>query len=398
MSSASNPTPELSPLHLLTDHYDPPVKDDARRAVAGLLAAIAGVAAVFAGVAANSDPGWLLACIVFAAVAAGLAVTVELPDISALLERRPKLPNSAQSPALQSPVVVPVPSLIDQAFTVTSQQEHSNTEEVAPTVGLPTPVTLGRWRYTSDGHEASAAMMALDAYMPGAGNHLQLADRPPWVRVATLIPCSQIGPDAQPAQLWRNFVGLLKDQPVTSLVNGLTRPVMGVQWTRLATTSTGTIQAVYTPGEESEAVASARLELPDGTRRYFHDFASAVLVLHFEPPAGSDNAPLPVGPVAWTDHIKRALELPDALNTLLTNRLDLSTSGDPAVTVGFRLDAPHDLTEIIDITGLNVLPGGQHGRQAIGYCIADPDGGVSAGVVVDRMINHVLMYALQAER
>jgi len=42
-------------------------------------------------------------------------------------------------------------------------------------------------------------------------------------------------------------------------------------------------------------MASARLELPDGTRRYFHDFASAVLVLHFEPPVGSSNAPLPAG-------------------------------------------------------------------------------------------------------
>jgi hypothetical protein len=56
-----------------------------------------------------------------------------------------------------------------------------------------------------------------------------------------------------------------------------------------------------------------------------------------------------------------------------------------------------DLAEIIGITDLTELPGGHHGRQAIGYFIADPDG-ASAAEVVDRMISHVLLYALQAER
>jgi hypothetical protein len=93
----------------------------------------------------------------------------------------------------------------------------------------------------------------------------------------------------------------------------------------------------------------------------------------------------------------RALELPNALNRLLTQQLGLSTSGDPPVVLGFRLDAPNDLTEIIDITDLTELPGGQHGSQAIGYFIADPAGAGPAEVVT-RMINHVLMYALQAER
>jgi hypothetical protein len=51
----------------------------------------------------------------------------------------------------------------------------------------------------------------------------------------------------------------------------------------------------------------------------------------------------------------------------------------------------------MDITDLTELPGGQRGRQAIGYFIADPTGARPAEVVA-RMINHVLMYALQAER
>jgi len=219
----------------------------------------------------------------------------------------------------------------------------------------------------------------------------------PWIRFVALIRCSQIGPDVEPARLWSDFERFLKDQPVTSLVNGLTSPVPGVRWTRWATNSPGTIQGVLTSGEENAAIASARLELPDGTRRHFHDSASAVLALHFEPPADNRNAPFPAGPVAWTDHIKRALELPNSVNGFVSGQFGLTTSGDPPVVLGFRLDAPRDLAELFDVTGLNKLPGGQHGRQAIGYFIADPDG-TPAAEITNRMIDDVLRYGLQAER
>jgi hypothetical protein len=149
------------------------------------------------------------------------------------------------------------------------------------------------------------------------------------------------------------------------------------------------------PAGDPAQVATVRLELPDGSRKHFRDPGSALLILHFEPPIGS-SAPLPAGPVAWTDHIMHAMELPNALNRLLTQRFALSTSGDPQVVLGFRLDAPSDLAEMIDVTDLTKLPGGQHGRQAIGYFIANPTGGYPVEVVA-RMIKHVLMYALQVE-
>lgn len=195
----------------------------------------------------------------------------------------------------------------------------------------------------------------------------------------------------------KDFVQFLLGQPVISLVDNLTRHEKGARWTRYATNSAGVVQAVLTPGEEEEAVASARLELPDGTRRYFHDFASAVLKLQFEPPAETANSPLPAGPAVWNDRLRRALDLPHALDGFLRDQLGLATSGDPPVVLGFRFDAPHDLAELIDVTGLHELPGGQHGRQAIGYLIADPDG-APPGDVVDRAIDHVLRYGLQSER
>ena len=255
---------------------------------------------------------------------------------------------------------------------------------------------LSRWRYTSDGHEARAALMAMESVMPGTGFRLQPGDRPWWVRFVVLLPCSQIGPDTEPAQLGKDFVQFLLGQPVIQLVDNMTRHERGARWTRYATYSAGAVQAVLTPGEEEEAVASARLGLPDGTRRYFHDFASAVLILHFEPPAGTANSP-PAGSAVWNDRLRQALDLPGALDGFLTDQLGLTTSGDPPVVLGFRFDAPHDLAELIDVSDLHELPGGQHARQAIGYLIADPDGAPSADVV-ERAIDDVLRYGLQSER
>ena len=349
----------------------PVVRDEARRTVAGLLIAIAGVTAGFAGVAGTSHPGWLIACIVIAAVATAVAAVVEFPDVKMLLDGHLRIPRFRRARALPSD---------------------------APAPSAPDPVILDTWQYTSDGQKARAAMMATESGMPGTGSQLLSGDRPAWIRFVVLIPCSKISPETEPGQLWPDFERFLKNQPVTSLVNSLTRPVSGVRWRRWAPGSTGNIQAVFTPGQEEEAVASARLMLPDGSLRFTASgTASAVLILHFEPPAGSHDVPLPAGPVAWTDHMMRALELPTALNRLLTHQFGLSTSGDPQVVLGFRLEASNDLTEIIDITDLTKLPGGQHGRQAIGYFIADSTGAHSAEVV-ERMINHVLMYALQAER
>jgi hypothetical protein len=89
--------------------------------------------------------------------------------------------------------------------------------------------------------------------------------------------------------LGKDFVQFLLRQPVIQLTDNLTRHERGAQWTRYATNSAGAVQAVLTPGEEEEPVASARLELPDGTPRYLHDFGSGVPILHLELPAETAN-------------------------------------------------------------------------------------------------------------
>ena len=93
----------------------------------------------------------------------------------------------------------------------------------------------------------------------------------------------------------------------------------------------------------------------------------------------------------------RALELPQALAVFLSRVAGLATSSAPPVTLGFRLEAQHDMAEFFDTSALHSLPGGQHKSQAIGYFIAD-NNGISATDAANRMITDVLRYALQAER
>jgi hypothetical protein len=71
-----------------------------------------------AGVAAASHPGWLIACIVIAVVAAGLAVVVEFPDVRALLEGRLRLPRLRlrpdRAPEVPALPAVPAPVFMGQ--------------------------------------------------------------------------------------------------------------------------------------------------------------------------------------------------------------------------------------------------------------------------------------------
>lgn len=247
---------------------------------------------------------------------------------------------------------------------------------------------------------AGSASMAFPLAASSASSSRRIASAcSRWMaaRAWASLASSAVPSAARALALWPIFMKFLKDQPVTSLVNSLTRPPLGTKWTRWATRGAGITDAVFTPGEEKDAVASARLELPDGVPRHGRDPGYAMLLLHFEPPAQSENRLMATGPVAWTDHMRRALELPDALNRLLTKQLGLSTSAPPPVVLGFRLEAQKDLAELIDITGLTNLPGGQHGSQAIGYFIDDSDG-EPPGEAASRMIRHVLLYALQTER
>lgn len=153
---------------------------------------------------------------------------------------------------------------------------------------------------------------------------------------------------------------------------------------------------MLTSGEEDEAIASARLELPENTVRQFRNPGFAMLVLHFEPLHRDGRSPRPASSEAWAERIVRVLEVSPALVGLLSGELDLGITPRIPVQVGVRLEAQGDMAEMIDVTGLEPMRGGQHTSQAIGYFNGDGNGDVPADAA-RRMIRDVLRYALAVE-
>ena len=145
-----------------------------------------------------------------------------------------------------------------------------------------------------------------------------------------------------------------------------------------------------------DGVASARLELPDGIRRHGRVEGYALLVVHVEP-RGADGTPAPpASPSSWRRRFERALQLPGAFAALLSGELGLTISGEPPAQAGVRLEAPRDMTELVDITGLATLPGAQRLSQFMVYLAACPDG-ASAVSAADRMTRQMLEEALKVD-
>jgi outer membrane protein assembly factor BamB len=252
---------------------------------------------------------------------------------------------------------------------------------------------VDRWNYTPDGTQASAVTPTMEIVLPGTGHGRWAEARPAWVRFAILVGCSGNSSDVGGRELWSQFQLFLQQEEVHSLVRKLSCVGKGLVWTRWATNSPGVIDAVLTPGDENDAVASARLVVPDVMHRQSGDQQYATLILHFESPRNSGKPIPPAGPQAWNDRIVQALKLPQAFATFLSETLGLATSGMPPASLGIWLEAQHDMTEHFDTKGLDPLRGARRKRQAIGYFLAASDG-VLAEVAANRMITHVLSYAL----
>jgi hypothetical protein len=117
--------------------------------------------------------------------------------------------------------------------------------------------------------------------------------------------------------------------------------------------------------------------------------------MHFEPSRPEDSIPAQE-PATWEEHLTHALQLPTALAEFLTSELGLATSGNPPAHVAVRLEAQHDLAEMINVTRMPSLPGSQHKCQATGYFIASSHG-LPPADAAKQMITDVLRYALNVD-
>ncbi len=260
----------------------------------------------------------------------------------------------------------------------------------------PVRLVTSRWHYTSDGARAPAAMTATEIVLPGTGYMRQPGERPPWARFVVLLACSPISPDADTAQLRSRFLTFLGEPAAAGLVAALTSAGPGVSWKKWSTGRPSAFDAVLTGAGEAQAIASARLELPDGLRYHGRDTRRAALILHVEQPGNGSTGALRAPPEAWAGRIQQALDLPGALAAFLSQTVGLRTSGEPPAQVGVRLEAPGDLGALVDTTGMDPLPGGHRKAQAIGYFTAARDG-VPAAAAAGRMVRHVLQYALNVD-
>jgi hypothetical protein len=347
----------------------PGVKDDARRAVAGVFGVVAVVAATLAAVAASGHPAWLIFCLVVAVVTAIVAVALEVPDMTALMDGR----------------------------LVSLRMPHRRSAEVVQSVlPRPEPVITNRWLYTAWDSRASGVMDLLGFWMPGANHNQQPTEHLAWVRFIAVVTCGPVGPDVGGKPLWSWLEEFLAKPPITELVAALAAPSDGLSWTRWAASHASTVDAMLTSGAEDEAVASARLDVPDG-KGHRIESDRALLMLNFEPPRNGGKPLSALKPVAWEDLIQQAVGIPRLLTEFLSRELDLSLSGEPPVVFAVRLDATSDLAELIDITGLESLPGGRHRTQAVGYFIGSSDGASPVGAA-RRMVTDVLRYGFSIER
>jgi leader peptidase (prepilin peptidase)/N-methyltransferase len=169
------------------------------------------------------------------------------------------------------------------------------------------------------------------------------------------------------------FETFLRQSAVADLLADLTHAAQDAAWARQAASTSSIIDMVLGDG-----VASAWLELPDGIRRHGRVEGYALLVVHVEP-RGADGTPAPpASPSSWRRRFERALQLPAAFASLLSGELGLATSGEPPAQAGIRLEAPRDMTDLVDTTGLAALPGAQRLSQFMAYLTACPDGGSAA--------------------
>jgi len=258
----------------------------------------------------------------------------------------------------------------------------------------PPELELTRWSYTSDPVNLPTAYTALEVAAPGSSYMRKPEDPPPWVRYAVLLGCGTASTDFDVRAARDRFLALLDEPPVSGLVSALTRVPDDAAWSKRAAHDSA-FDAILTSGSDDEAVASARLELPDGTPRFGRDAHSAVLIIHVET-SRADTSRAHADWREWVDRIAHVLQAVPAVADFLSGQLRLEVTAEPPPTVAIRLETPKDLAQLIGTARFETLPGKQHLRQAIGYFVAS-SGGTSAADAADQMVRHVLRYALQAD-
>lgn len=88
--------------------------------------------------------------------------------------------------------------------------------------------------------------------------------------------------------------------------------------------------------------------------------------------------------------------MPRAFADFLDTDVGLATSNEPPAQLGVWLQSYQPLTVMVDIDGLQMLPGSSPSNQFIGWTFANPDGKSAAGAARD-MIVQLCEYTLHLD-
>jgi len=266
-----------------------------------------------------------------------------------------------------------------------------------------------RWREpTSDQQTAQVRHLRENqSSHPAISARSSRSDSPPSMRVGICVACNPL-PAIQPTStaLRHSFLSFLSRQPMAGLVEDFTVTSDNTKWEKWGGHGRSNHEAVLTSADQQAApVAWARLLLPEPRMSVgLRDSHSALFLLDIERRPWDVDGPLasPIPFLDWHTSFRKALECPSALAGFLAQDLGLDIPGkDPTVpegleefhigprdlvaSVGMWLTAPQAMTDLVDTSGYQHLPGSPASPQFAAFAITYSEGSEAADMAIDWM-------------
>jgi hypothetical protein len=264
------------------------------------------------------------------------------------------------------------------------------------------PARTDLWRVTNDGFEVPALMRIKDTAFSNPGYMRQMAEgqTPPSIRVGALVACEPLGPEPSTSDLRQRFLDFLAMPPVMGLISAVSHVDKSLRWTPWGGRGRMNLEAalVGDMGDVPVApVASALMLLPEpGMSSFGRDPRFAQIVLHIQPQSAGGGPPRPANLAAWHERFTRALSIPAALASFLSQGLLLATAAEPPAQVGIWLDA-FEIQELIDLEQLTPIAGTQPVPWFMGWAVAD-DAGSPADEGAVELLRQMCDYTLQLDQ
>ena len=305
-----------------------------------------------------------------------------------------------EKPVSDTPMPTDPRQLRDLAVNGGLSQPTAAESEPVPT-NEPSSAAAERWRHTSDGAKVPSLMRLTHTGMFHRGySSRQPQDVPPSVKVGMLVACRPIDPSSSGSELRAKFAAFLNSEPVRECVSALTHVPPNASWKNLAGHGPRTLEAALTASDdpmEAVPVASALFLPPTaGEALYGRDGRTATLILYIEPQTPDGEVPPASDLATWHRRLRLSMAVTGAFADFLDKDLGLGTFDDPPAQFGVWLQSNQRLTVMVDVDGLQMLPGSSPSNQFIGWAYADPDGNSVADTARD-LLTQLCEYELHLD-